>query len=230
MIPAAQKLVARLPHRLQQELRRHAYHVFPAKLDIGADERAVIDAHTPRGACVLDIGAGVGNYTMYLSRRVGPQGRVIAFEPTPAHFELLTANVARLEHRNVSLFNAALSARTGFASMRVPSNEVGAKNYYRASVAEDGGDFDVLCLSLKSFELPRPIAFVKLVAEGHELSILDGMKDLLERDRPVLMLLHYPADVVSWLTAAGYRPVEIRSKKRLFVPTPLPGPGLHQTA
>src|SRR5205823_3076913 len=115
---AAKKLVARLPEGVQQQLRRSAYIVFPGKLAISAEERAVIDAHTPPGACALDIGAGVGNYTMYLSRRVGPAGRVIAFEPTLPHLELLATNVARLEYRNVSLLHAALSDRSGFVAMR----------------------------------------------------------------------------------------------------------------
>jgi Protein-L-isoaspartate(D-aspartate) O-methyltransferase (PCMT) len=34
------------------------------------------------GATVLDIGANIGVHTLQLARLVGPQGRVLSFEPT----------------------------------------------------------------------------------------------------------------------------------------------------
>jgi FkbM family methyltransferase len=35
------------------------------------------------GDCVLDIGANVGDWTIAMAARVGPLGKVIAFEPVP---------------------------------------------------------------------------------------------------------------------------------------------------
>ncbi|MGC2280676.1 MAG: hypothetical protein WA603_11710, partial [Candidatus Acidiferrales bacterium] len=45
------------------------------------------------GMNVLDLGAQSGFYTLLLSRLVGPEGRVFAFEPLPANFRLLDENV-----------------------------------------------------------------------------------------------------------------------------------------
>jgi FkbM family methyltransferase len=36
------------------------------------------------GMVVLDIGAFLGYYTLVAAHRVGPSGKVFAFEPTPA--------------------------------------------------------------------------------------------------------------------------------------------------
>jgi protein-L-isoaspartate O-methyltransferase len=41
------------------------------------------------GDVVLDVGAHIGYYTLLLSRLVGDQGRVYAFEPDPSNFALL---------------------------------------------------------------------------------------------------------------------------------------------
>ncbi len=45
------------------------------------------------GDVVLDIGANIGAHTLHLTRLVGPQGRVVAFEPSDVAFRKLTTNL-----------------------------------------------------------------------------------------------------------------------------------------
>ena len=42
---------------------------------------------------VMDLGANIGQYTLVAARRVGPQGRVHAFEPTPHLAEHVRRNL-----------------------------------------------------------------------------------------------------------------------------------------
>ena len=51
-------------------------------------------------ATVVDIGAGVGDFTVHVARRV-PRGRVVAYEPDPGSYALLEANVAANRAGNV---------------------------------------------------------------------------------------------------------------------------------
>ena len=46
-------------------------------------ERRFVDRFLRPGMVVLDLGAHHGFYTLLASRKVGPKGRVIAFEPSP---------------------------------------------------------------------------------------------------------------------------------------------------
>jgi tRNA A58 N-methylase Trm61 len=46
------------------------------------------------GDTVIDVGANIGTHTVALSKRVGPQGFVYAFEPQQAVFQVLCANMA----------------------------------------------------------------------------------------------------------------------------------------
>jgi FkbM family methyltransferase len=45
------------------------------------------------GSLVLDIGANIGTHTLHLAELVGPNGRVIAFEPTDFAFRKLGRNL-----------------------------------------------------------------------------------------------------------------------------------------
>lgn len=67
------------------------------------------------GMTVLDVGAHVGYYTRLCARLVGPQGRVIAFEPHPRTHEVLRQNVAGLS--NVTALPVALAEEEGQAEL-----------------------------------------------------------------------------------------------------------------
>jgi FkbM family methyltransferase len=47
------------------------------------------------GGTFIDVGANIGLYSLAAARIVGPDGRVLAFEPSPRERGLLERNVAR---------------------------------------------------------------------------------------------------------------------------------------
>lgn len=58
------------------------------------DEIALFDARAKASQIVVDIGANIGIYTLLAARRMGPSGRVIAFEPHPRTAAKLRGNIA----------------------------------------------------------------------------------------------------------------------------------------
>lgn len=69
------------------------------------------------GDHVLDIGANIGIFSLYLSRAVGSGGRVIAVEPDPDNLALLRANLEANQCRNVTVVPCALGAESGSAEL-----------------------------------------------------------------------------------------------------------------
>src|SRR5262245_25118529 len=65
------------------------------------------------GMVIADIGANVGFYTCEMAACVGPTGRVLAFEPDPFSFQLLTGRQRRAA--NVDAYQLALGNETGHA-------------------------------------------------------------------------------------------------------------------
>src|SRR3972149_4894080 len=64
---------------------------------------------------VYDVGAPLGFFTLALARLVGPQGRVLAFEPLPANVLLLRENLAMnpAGAANVQVVEAAVAGESG---------------------------------------------------------------------------------------------------------------------
>src|SRR3979411_2156168 len=67
--------------------------------------KAALRNLVPPASLVLDIGANIGAHTLHLAQLVGPNGRVIAFEPTEFAFRKLSRNLElnpRLPHRGTA--------------------------------------------------------------------------------------------------------------------------------
>jgi len=203
------RIAASLPLTYQQELKRlHfgrmiARGTFEAAEDADREYDRLHEWVAP-GDWVIDVGANVGNYSARLSQLVGATGRVFSLEPVAETFELLTANLARLPLRNISLFNVAASDTAGVRDMVVPMMEHGVQNRYMAHLTGGAGEFAVMCLPVDALELPRRVSLVKIDVEGHELPALVGMRRLLERDHPTLIVEGRAAEVAEFLAALGY--------------------------
>jgi SAM-dependent methyltransferase len=75
-----------------------------AARDTAREAQRVMDLLEVRpGMTVADVGAGSGYYTVRLSPRVGPRGRVIAQDIMPRYLERLGARIRRDSLRNVTL-------------------------------------------------------------------------------------------------------------------------------
>ena len=136
------------------------------------------------GDTALDVGANVGHFTCRMSELVGATGRVVAFEPVPDTFAALATNVKSFRHANVTLVNAAVGDATAAVGLSVPNRADGS---YLAHVSDDG-PLRCLCLSVDALHLPGPVKLVKIDAEGYEPKVLAGMRGLLGRDRPTVIL------------------------------------------
>ena len=219
---------SRLPTTCQSELKRLRFRHQIRKGKFVTDEKEfdMLGEWVSEGDWVLDIGANIGHYSCKLSDIVGLQGHVIAFEPVPETFELLAANVLHFRLQNVSLLNLAASDSARIVGMHIPKFETGLDNYYMANLTERNSDRQVLCMTVDGLNFPHRIRFAKIDAEGHELSVLKGMRNLLKRDRPILVVEDNSPDVIRYLLEFGYgsRTIEF-SSNRIFEPAARPESG-----
>lgn len=86
------------------------------------------------GDCVFDVGANIGVFVLFLSKHA-KNARVVAFEPVPDTFEILSSNVKRHGHSRIELVNCGLSAAPGEATFtHFPRNNVASTMFPDDSV------------------------------------------------------------------------------------------------
>jgi FkbM family methyltransferase len=206
MVEFAKRLVALLPIRWQQEFKRryYAYNIHRGRFNADEPEYQHLESFISEGDWVIDIGANIGHYTSKFSNLVGKNGRVFAVEPVPDTFEILAANVQLFPFKNVTLLNIAASEVPSIISIEIPYFKSGLKNYYMASLTNNKTGLDVFCIPIDSLPIYNSISIVKIDAEGHELQVLYGMKKLLLRDKPILIIETNSPHVFEFLKEIGY--------------------------
>lgn len=152
----------------------------------------------------LDIGACIGSFTTFLAKHCK---RVYAFEPSPYNFEKLEQNTKHLT--NVFLYNVAISDHDADDSiLYLCPNDIGMNRLYYSQWCLKGELIrNVKTFSIDSLGLPEPkkIDFVKIDVEGYEYFVLMGMRELLMKDHPKIMMEFHPPSIQE----AGSDPEEI---------------------
>jgi len=201
------KFAAILPDRWQYELKRihYARKIHKGSFLSSEPEYKIIEDLICPGDWVIDIGANVGHYTRRFSELVGPKGRVIAIEPVLSTFSLLAANVHLFNHNNVTLFNAAASNKLDVVGIIVPHFKNGLKNYYEARISsESENSLSALTLTIDSIFIEKRISLIKIDAEGHEILIFEGMRNLIRKYHPFLIIETNSEKLINELASLGY--------------------------
>src|ERR1044072_3097918 len=131
------------------------------------------------------------------------RGPAAPLTPPPPPSALLTKTARHSGHANVSLLNCAASERTAVVGMEIPRFPDGLENYYQAHVVSGVAGLSILALSIDSLALPA-VRLVKIDAEGHEFPVLQGMRRLVERDHPVLIVETRTGETTRLLESWGY--------------------------
>ena len=156
----------------------------------------------------MDVGANVGQYTAALA---GLATRVIAIEAHPRLARVLSG----IRSRNIEILRRAASDCEGqtvrLAVLRQGSRELdGYGRLIGGSAARGDRIYDVETMTLDALA-DRPIGFVKIDVEGHELAVLAGATRLVERRQPVFLVEaearhreSAPFDVFAYFATRGY--------------------------
>ncbi|MEJ7623613.1 MAG: FkbM family methyltransferase [Pyrinomonadaceae bacterium] len=182
--------------------------------DSHSGEERVIKHFLKAGGTVFDIGAHFGVYTLLMSRLVGAEGRVFAFEPNSEVLPSLRKTVSNIA--NIRLLEHALSDSSGTLDFFVPEDASMAS--LRDWSGGSGGEVHKLSCETRRLDdlvaggLPLP-DFVKCDVEGAELSIFEGARDTFDRvDAPIIMF----EIVRRAATAFGHTPSDYLNVLRSF--------------
>lgn len=141
----------------------------------------------------IDVGAYIGIYSIILSRYLGQNGKIYAFEPAPENVKLLLKHLALNKAKEkVEVMPCAVG--DGCGSRRLFASGEHIQNSFAAAAMGDGTEIDtveVSVTSLDAFCRERSIhpTWVKVDTEGWELPVLRGAQDLLSGNKDVRFIV-----------------------------------------
>ena len=151
------------------------------------------------GATCIDVGANLGLHTLALRDCVGPRGRVIAFEPEPHNFDLLTENLrTNGPSPQVTTHRQAVGAAPGTCRLTLHPTNFGD---HRVTTATTGNtatrgpapttvEVPIVRLDDTLADLPAgAIRLIKIDVQGFEMSVLAGLIRTLDRHPDALLLI-----------------------------------------
>lgn len=160
-----------------------------------------VQSNVSPGDLVLDVGANIGNHTLYLAAIAGCQ--VTSFEPNASLIEALRRSVEinKLGERVTLMpFGVGHAAGKGHFAAIMEEN-LGGQSI-------DLGEGDIRIVALDELEFSERVRLIKIDVEGMELPVLEGAVNLIDQDRPLIYVECMNADqyktIASWMERHGY--------------------------
>ncbi len=184
------KLIFPESYLLKKRLIRAINKKYEKELDI-------IDKYADKSMDALDIGVYRGVYSYKLSQNFKT---VHAFEPNPLLFPYLEKNLKKII-KNIKLYNYALSDINGKSELKLPlrSNSIfkdnieelfklGAATMHPENEIDNYKKIPINIKKLDEIKIDNKIGFIKIDVEGHEKNVLEGGRETIKKDKPVLLI------------------------------------------
>jgi FkbM family methyltransferase len=128
----------------------------------------------PDRPVIIDCGANIGIASVYFSLTY-PGCHLMAFEPDPVAFDLLTQNTATLT--DFQALNLAVGAKKGALDFFTDEGKPGSARMSGIRERQPNGTLIVVdCVRLSSL-LPEHVDLLKIDVEGMEWAILDDLEE-----------------------------------------------------
>jgi FkbM family methyltransferase len=182
-----------------------------------------LDSFEP-DSCFFDLGANIGQYSLYPAKKFGDKIKIYAFEPQCINYYLLNRNIYlnKLE-KNITAYGVAISGTSGFSKLYIPKfigggnrSQFGKEdlNTMKKPASHIQGMFGVTLDDLCSkWGLPCP-NYIKIDVDGIEIAIINGAGNTLKNPdlRSVIVELgtdDEQREAVKLMKQAGF---EVKSK------------------
>jgi FkbM family methyltransferase len=140
---------------------------------------------------IIDIGANFGYHTLFFSREVEREGGIVfSFEPQIQNYTLLYRNIQHNLVKNVQIIQQACSDKLEVVFLPLFNPEAHQMiNMGDLTPLQSSWPGAQIATSIPIDSLPLPpIDVIKVDVQGWELGALRGAKNLIERDRPLLIV------------------------------------------
>jgi FkbM family methyltransferase len=173
-------------------------------------ETYILDVYKKRnmknGDIVIDLGAGIGEFAVMASKRVGRRGKVIAIEPSPDDYRTLQKNLKMNHCTNVFPINMAVSDKQETINLSFKGKE------FRSSADTLRNIIGISGINSDSID------FIKMDIEGAEKQVIPSNVDLIKGVNYLAMEIHgeYHKVLIPLMNQLGFHFERIRRRNYLI--------------
>jgi FkbM family methyltransferase len=154
-----------------------------------------------QGMNVVEIGSNIGYYSLIIASRIGPSGKLFAFEANPDTFKILRDNIDMNGFSSmVKLEKKAVIDRTGMVNFTKLSRHGAASSVLEFPKSAEADIIEVKATSLDEYfkNSEIKIDIMKIDAEGSEPHIFEGMKKLIHNNPDLTIICEFNPPLLSY--------------------------------
>lgn len=123
------------------------------------------------------MGAGIGDFSVLASRRVGREGQVIALEPNRQDYEILEKNIDRNNCDNVVALNIGVGKKREEKEMTFWGRTFNSR-------------LETMTNILNDLDIKNKIHFIKMDIEGYETEVIRDNVELMSQTNVISVECH----------------------------------------
>jgi FkbM family methyltransferase len=172
--------------------------MFAKTLDYETTSFHWLESHAGEFDAVIEIGANVGVFTVFLDRVARREGsrlkHIYAFEPSPLAFERLRSNVSANECSNAAVFNVAVGERGGMLPFYEPEDHLTNGSFSREFAARFSQVIEerlvpvIAAEDLEELFRRHDRILLKIDVETYEPQLISALATILARYRPTIIV------------------------------------------
>lgn len=147
------------------------------------EHKLMLEKIVTKGMRIFDIGANIGYYAMMEAKLVGPDGEIIAIEPSPRNIKLLKKNIALNHLKQIKVIPGAVSDKAGNRQFHL-SEQTNLNTFHAEGSAMPHLTGETVEVATRTVpELIKEFGNVDLIrmdVEGHEVEVINGILPEIE--------------------------------------------------
>ena len=158
------------------------------------NEFAYLSGILKPGMVFIDAGAYLGLYSLFASTLVGEEGTVLAVEPSRRDYQRLKENTDLNHKKNIRLIPIGLSNDSSEHDLRIADEMHSGQNTLGGFAYPGVQAIGRQCVRVERLddvvqkERFKRVDVIKMDTEGHELFVLQGARETIDRFKPLLLV------------------------------------------
>ena len=177
-----------------------------------------MNRYLSKDSVFVDVGANIGFFSLYAAKGAT---KVIAFEPISFLHKQFSSSIQKNNINNIDLRQIACGSKKGSGVINLMSNNIGSSSLVLENEQTYGNETVSISTLDKELENQR-VDFIKIDVEGYEWEVLQGAKNVISINRPVIVLEFSPflyekketgssIAMLDFLINSGYTVFDIRN-------------------